>query len=61
MKESLMIYELLQTLITLGYVKLCTSNIIIEMFAFVINIKTDSLRPSFLSHHGCVRIRTMGN
>ena len=31
------------------------------MFAFVINIETDSLCPSFLSHHGCVCIETMGN
>ena len=31
------------------------------MFAFVINIETDSLRPSFLSHHGNVCIETVGN
>ena len=31
------------------------------MFAFDINIETDSLRPSFLSHHESVCIETMGN
>ena len=31
------------------------SNII--MFAFAINIKTDSLHPSFLSRHGCCALK----
>ena len=59
--RTIHVYELLQTSVILGYRKLCMSNIIIEMFAFAINIETDSLHPSFLSHHGCMCIETMGN
>ena len=57
--RTIHVYKLLQASIILSYIKLCMSNII--MFAFAINIKTGSLNPSFLSHHGCVCLQTVGN
>ena len=55
------VHELLQTSVILGSIKLRLCNIIIECSRFAINIKTHSLRPSFLSRHGCLCIETGGN
>ena len=55
-RHTIHVCKLLQTSVILSY---NMSNII--MFAFVINIETDSLRLSFLSHHGSMSIKTVGN
>ena len=53
------IYELLQTSVILGYINFVY---VMKLFShFAINTKSHSLCPSFLSHHGCVCIKTVGN